>query len=100
MLKGHFVFRLPWRQYLAIQLHDKFSMPTDWSYVAWEMLTGKRAADADFMARAWWYEKCQRNSAHVDVWQRVRLLERKCAAQRTEIKRLTKRLGLPQDPKL
>jgi hypothetical protein len=39
-------------------------MPVDWHSVAWEML-----------------------------WNKVRLLERKCAAQRQEIKRLTKRLS-------
>jgi hypothetical protein len=68
-------------------------MPVDWHSVAWEMLTGKRAVDAEFMARAWWYEQCARHTCHVDVWNKVRLLERKCAAQRQEIKRLTKRLS-------
>ena len=82
-------FRLPFfkRAYLTIKFDEgRFDMPPDWRARAMDMFVGKRPADAEFLAHAWWRELLQRQKFETERNHQQRCLERKLQALRSELR--------------
>jgi len=81
-------FKLPFMRgtYLTIKLENGLTMPSDWRKRALQMFCGQRPADAEFLARAWFYEQMQSQKVERNRCVEVGQLQRKLTALRTELR--------------